>query len=81
MPRIIRNAYTRAHYVIEKFIGLYDIEYFYSNMRIDANGAFYYLKSKKSDFESRDMRHEENSKLVPQMMIHIQERVTKLKTS
>ena len=53
---------------IKKFIGgLYDIEFMCSNMRIEANGAIYDIKSKKCDFESLGVSHEEKSKVVPQM--------------
>ena len=39
------------------------------NIRIEANGAIYDIKYKKCDVESRAVRHEEGSKLVPQMRI------------
>ena len=62
------NAYTRARYLIKKFIaGWYDIEFLCSNMRIKAKGAIYDINSKKCDFKCRDVRHKERSKLVPQI--------------
>ena len=52
----IWKAHTIARYFIKKFIGVsYHIEFFCSNMRIDANGAIYDIKSKKCDFESREV--------------------------
>ena len=64
----IKNAHTRARYLIKKFIGAsYHIEFICSNTRIEANGAIYDIKSKKCDFESWGVRHERKRKLVPRM--------------
>ena len=59
--RQIRNAYTRAHYLIKKVIGLCDIELLCSNMPMEPNRAIYNITSKNCDFESR------TSKLVRQI--------------
>ena len=61
----IRNAHTMARCFIKKFEGAsYHIEFFCSNIRIEAGAAIYDIKSKKSDFEIRGARHEGKSKLV-----------------
>ena len=65
--RQIRNAHTRACYLILTFIGAsYHFEFLCSNMRIEVNGAICDIKSKKCHFESWVVRHEGKSKLVPQ---------------
>ena len=46
LVRQIREAHRRARYLIKKFIGgSYDIEFWFSNTRIVANGAIYCIKS------------------------------------
>ena len=47
--------------------GSCDIGFLCSNMRFEANREIYDVKSKKCDFESRGVRHEGKSKLVPQI--------------
>ena len=42
----IRKAHTRVRYLIKKFIGgSYDMKFWCSNRRIEANGAIYDIKS------------------------------------
>ena len=54
-----------ARCLIKKFIGAsYHIEFFCSNMRIEANGAICDIKSRKCDLEIRGVRYEEKRKLV-----------------
>ena len=64
----VEQAHTRTRYLIKKFVGAtYHIEFLCSNMRIKANGAIYDIKSKKCDFQSLGVSHEEKRKVVPQM--------------
>ena len=59
LVRQIREAHTRARYLIKNLIGgSYHIEFSCSNTKFEANGAIYDLKSKKCDFESRGVRHQ-----------------------
>ena len=59
LVRQIRNAHTRAPYLIKKFIGgSYDIKFICSNTSIEANGAIYDIKSMKCDFENWGVKHE-----------------------
>ena len=64
----IWNPHIRVRNFSKKFIrASYHIEILCSNMRIEANGAIYDIKSTKCNFKSQGMRHDEKSKLVPQM--------------
>ena len=68
LVRQIRNAHTRAHYLIRNSIAaFYHIEFSCSNMKIEANGGFYDINCRKYALESWAVRHEGKSKLVPQM--------------
>ena len=66
----MRNAHRRTREKIKIFIASsYYIGFFCSNMRIKPSRASYDMELKKHDFESRDVRHEEKSKLIPRSML------------
>ena len=66
----MRNAHTTACEKIKIFIPTsYDIGFLCSTMQMEPTRASYDMELKKLDYESREVRHEEKSKLMPRSML------------